>query len=385
MNTLEKLTTRMDANERAEHEYLNCPACGGSGHIDDYRAALSGADREQRPAALSEPKRVKQILDAMPIHGAVNFGVPRTEREHGWNEAMAWVLEKFGEVYVEALAGQPAALSEAEAMQELRLERDRWHDAAIFAGNADSQYKRMFEDAVRALAEIDEALGIEPDGCNDPQTTVSAIKDVLANCASGADRERAITGEPYRLNQVEHDALGRALQKSVKFIDPVAITGEPVAHVPIHPRIGPLWMDTFAHGTDVSQSRPMHYPTMALYFRATAGMAIEGIAAAAKAVVEAYDDRFGRGGNFVGPIDEEIKGLRSSLTGETSRDVAPMLDQVALRSWDQERRLFETWFRADGNYEPEQLIRDYRGLVYLNGATQDAFDAFIGGLHAATP
>lgn len=41
-------------------------------------------------------------------------------------------------------------------------------------------HKLMFEQAVIALAEIDSLLGIPDDGCNDPQVTVSAIKDLLS-------------------------------------------------------------------------------------------------------------------------------------------------------------------------------------------------------------
>lgn len=41
-------------------------------------------------------------------------------------------------------------------------------------------YKGMFEDAVRALAEIDKLLGLPEDGCNDPQVTVSALADFIA-------------------------------------------------------------------------------------------------------------------------------------------------------------------------------------------------------------
>lgn len=35
---LQALQERADAEMAAEHEHLNCPACGGSGHIDDVRA-----------------------------------------------------------------------------------------------------------------------------------------------------------------------------------------------------------------------------------------------------------------------------------------------------------------------------------------------------------
>lgn len=42
----------------------------------------------------------------------------------------------------------------------------------------------------------------------------------------------------------------------------------PDAYVPIHPRTGPLWMDVYPAGMDVSQSRPKNYPVRALYFDA---------------------------------------------------------------------------------------------------------------------
>ena len=41
------------------------------------------------------------------------------------------------------------------------------------------QYKSMFESAVGALAEIDRILGIEDDGCNSPQQTISVLKERL--------------------------------------------------------------------------------------------------------------------------------------------------------------------------------------------------------------
>ena len=38
-----------------------------------------------------------------------------------------------------------------------------------------TDYKSMFEQAVRTLAAIDEALGIGDDGCGDPEQTLEAI------------------------------------------------------------------------------------------------------------------------------------------------------------------------------------------------------------------
>jgi len=54
-----------------------------------------------------------------------------------------------------------------------------------------SEYKRMFEQAVRTLAAIDEALGIGDDGCSDPDQTLDAIEELKAEAARG--KELALT------------------------------------------------------------------------------------------------------------------------------------------------------------------------------------------------
>lgn len=43
-----------------------------------------------------------------------------------------------------------------------------------------TDYKSMFEQAVRTLAAIDEALGICDDGCGDPDQTLTAIAELKA-------------------------------------------------------------------------------------------------------------------------------------------------------------------------------------------------------------
>ncbi len=48
-----------------------------------------------------------------------------------------------------------------------------------------TDYKSMFEQAVRTLALIDEALGIGDDGCGDPDQTLTAIADLKARVAGG--------------------------------------------------------------------------------------------------------------------------------------------------------------------------------------------------------
>ena len=42
----------------------------------------------------------------------------------------------------------------------------------------ETDYKSMFEQAVRQLAAIDDALGIGDDGCGDHEQTLAAIADL---------------------------------------------------------------------------------------------------------------------------------------------------------------------------------------------------------------
>ena len=51
-----------------------------------------------------------------------------------------------------------------------------------------TDYKSMFEQAVRTLAAIDEALGIGDDGCGDPDQTLTAIADLKARAGGGSGR-----------------------------------------------------------------------------------------------------------------------------------------------------------------------------------------------------
>ena len=43
-----------------------------------------------------------------------------------------------------------------------------------------TDYKSMFEQALRTLAAIDDALGIGDDGCGDPDQTLTAIAELKA-------------------------------------------------------------------------------------------------------------------------------------------------------------------------------------------------------------
>ena len=56
-----------------------------------------------------------------------------------------------------------------------------------------TDYKSMFEQAVRTLAAIDEALGIGDDGCGDPEQTLFAIAELKASKVGSDDT--AVTRE----------------------------------------------------------------------------------------------------------------------------------------------------------------------------------------------
>lgn len=61
-----------------------------------------------------------------------------------------------------------------------------------------TDYKSMFEQAVRTLAAIDDALGIGDDACGDPSITLTAIADLMgtsdkkAICPSCESLARAV-------------------------------------------------------------------------------------------------------------------------------------------------------------------------------------------------
>lgn len=56
-----------------------------------------------------------------------------------------------------------------------------------------ADYKSMFEQAVRTLVAIDEALGIGDDGCGDPEQTLFAIAELKASKVGSGDT--AVTRE----------------------------------------------------------------------------------------------------------------------------------------------------------------------------------------------
>ena len=58
-----------------------------------------------------------------------------------------------------------------------------------------TDYKSMFEQAVRTLAAIDEALGIGDDGCGDPEQTLTAIAELKAEAARGKELALAVMAD----------------------------------------------------------------------------------------------------------------------------------------------------------------------------------------------
>lgn len=58
-----------------------------------------------------------------------------------------------------------------------------------------TDYKSMFEQAVRTLAAIDEALGIGDDGCGDPEQTLYAIEELKAEARRGVELARAVMAD----------------------------------------------------------------------------------------------------------------------------------------------------------------------------------------------
>lgn len=58
-----------------------------------------------------------------------------------------------------------------------------------------TDYKSMFEQAIRTLAAIDEALGIGDDGCGDPEQTLYAIEELKADARRGVELARAVMSD----------------------------------------------------------------------------------------------------------------------------------------------------------------------------------------------
>jgi len=70
-----------------------------------------------------------------------------------------------------------------------------------------TDYKSMFEQTVRTLAAIDDALGIGDDGCGDPEQTLEAIADLKAS---------PISQEVIDILRAENEKLKAAATKEVE-------------------------------------------------------------------------------------------------------------------------------------------------------------------------
>ena len=60
-----------------------------------------------------------------------------------------------------------------------------------------TNYKIMFEQAVRTLAAIDDALGIGDDGCGDPDLTLTAISDLKKLARRGESLAVAVMADKF--------------------------------------------------------------------------------------------------------------------------------------------------------------------------------------------
>lgn len=66
------------------------------------------------------------------------------------------------------------------------------------------EYKSMFQQAVRTLAAIDEALGIGDDGCADPDMTMAAIEELKLAASRSEALARTVMSD-----QTSHDMAMR--------------------------------------------------------------------------------------------------------------------------------------------------------------------------------
>lgn len=158
-----------------------------------------------------------------------------------------------------------------------------------------------------------------------------------------------------------------------------ASTSEPIAHVPVHPKNGPLWMDTYPHGTDVSQSRPSSYPTMALYGGAPASPSLREDATYAAGYQSGVKD----GWNFA--IAEDQAGYQRAMSSSEHVAVLKAGGAAEPVAWKFERfglpdeTAYEReWHTVYSGFEPrpsDQNVRNVEAL-YLSP------DSRIGELEA---
>lgn len=76
-----------------------------------------------------------------------------------------------------------------------------------------TDYKSMFEQEVRTLAAIDEALGIGDDGCGDPEQTLEAIACLKASPISEEAMDILRAKNEKLKTEVEEFAVLTAIRK----------------------------------------------------------------------------------------------------------------------------------------------------------------------------
>lgn len=82
---------------------------------------------------------------------------------------------------------------------------DEWNDAQVMR-------KVMFEQTIRALAAIDDALGIGDDGCADLEQTLDAIAELKASAARGEALAHTVMADHGNSREPLTSAQIRALE-----------------------------------------------------------------------------------------------------------------------------------------------------------------------------
>ncbi|WCE04472.1 hypothetical protein [Pseudoxanthomonas sp. JBR18] len=154
---------------------------------------------------LTEPATDDQIR---AIHELVKAGSAAVSQPAGVPPGMLLVDRGAMQMAINVLT----RAGKAEVVQALE---DACRDATSPPAAQQDGYKEMFEAAVRALAEIDQLLGVGDDACGDPQITVSALKDFISSRNDWIDAQYA--AEPQYPTP---PAAQQGSAEAVAYIDP---------------------------------------------------------------------------------------------------------------------------------------------------------------------
>lgn len=124
-----------------------------------------------------------------------------------------------------------------------------------------TDYKSMFEQAVRTLAAIDEALGIGDDGCGDPDQTLTAIEELKA-----AKGNRLVNGVVDTPQEQEHVATVQCINGvTIGYLEkmlPVGTklyTAQPAQQPLTQPEKQRLWNDAMHNNRSSTTDAAMEY------------------------------------------------------------------------------------------------------------------------------